>query len=444
MRTITLFLFILMQMTWAGSLMSQTSITLTFTANLNATHQPLDSIVVLNLTQSGDTVLHYPDTVLLLDHNIGIFSVYGDQQKDLVLYSSFPNPFSGKTTASFFLREQKYVTIRIFDLSGRELAVHQQILPAGEHTYVLYAGSETNCLLVVETTNERRSQQLVNMGGDGAFRIEYMGSQQPIVGFRKGKSGFPWAPGDQLQFIGYATLTGNVLASDTLSDSPAISSSYTFQLTTGTGTSYPPGFVHCDTANPTAIVDVVNPATGRTWMDRNIGASQVATSSTDTAAYGDLFQWGRFADGHHCRISATTSTLSSTDLPGHGHFIVSPYTPSDWRMPQNNNLWQGVHGVNNPCPTGYRLPTVAELDAERLSWSSNNAAGAFSSPLKLTVAGYRLGSNGTLVFDGSAGNYWSSTVSGSDSNLSFHIGSAFMGQESRSRGLSVRCINNAH
>jgi hypothetical protein len=124
-------------------------------------------------------------------------------------------------------------------------------------------------------------------------------------------------------------------------------------------------------------------------MDRNLGASRAATSSTDTQAYGDLYQWGRAADGHQKRNSATTSSLSSSDTPGHGNFILAPNSPYDWRSPQNTNLWQGVNGVNNPCPSGYRLPTEAELNAERLSWGSNNAAGAFASPLKLPVAGGR-------------------------------------------------------
>ena len=35
---------------------------------------------------------------------------------------------------------------------------------------------------------------------------------------------------------------------------------------------------------------VYNQITGETWMDRNLGASQVATSSTDSDAYGDLYQ----------------------------------------------------------------------------------------------------------------------------------------------------------
>jgi len=41
------------------------------------------------------------------------------------------------------------------------------------------------------------------------------------------------------------------------------------------------------------IPNVTNPITGETWMDRNLGAIQVATSSTDADSYGDLYQWGR-------------------------------------------------------------------------------------------------------------------------------------------------------
>ncbi len=74
---------------------------------------------------------------------------------------------------------------------------------------------------------------------------------------------------------------------------------------------FPVGTVNC--AGPTDIVDVTNPTTGKTWMDRNLGASQAATSSNDAASYGDLYQWGRRADGHQCRTSATTVILSSID-----------------------------------------------------------------------------------------------------------------------------------
>jgi uncharacterized protein (TIGR02145 family) len=197
------------------------------------------------------------------------------------------------------------------------------------------------------------------------------------------------------------------------------------------------------------VTSVTNPVTGRVWMDRNLGASQVATSTTDAASYGDLYQWGRAADGHQIRTSGTTTTLSTTDTPGHGGFILSSGSRNfDWRSPQNDNLWQGVNGINNPCPSGYRLPTEAEWVAEIVTWSSNNSAGAFASALKLPVAGGRSLSNGSIGGVGSGGYYWSSSLDGAGSQyvysqyVYFNSSNTYKYSYYRSYGFSVRCIKD--
>jgi len=223
-----------------------------------------------------------------------------------------------------------------------------------------------------------------------------------------------------------------------------ICSGTTVTLSVNVQPSYPAGTVHCN-GTPTAVVDVTNPITGKTWMDRNLGASRAATSSTDASSYGDLYQWGRGADGHQCRNSATTSTLSSTDQPGHGDFILVPNTPYDWRSPQNANLWQGVNGVNNPCPSGYRLPTRMEFESELATWLSDDAFGAFTS-LRLSMAGGRLNDDGSFLNVGSFGAYWYSTVSANNgigsSGLGFNTSSRYPNDNYRSIGRSIRCIKN--
>lgn len=202
--------------------------------------------------------------------------------------------------------------------------------------------------------------------------------------------------------------------------------------------------------NPT---DVYNPTTGKIWMDRNLGASQVATSSTDFNAYGSLFQWGRAADGHQLitwvsategsAVNGTTSGPYDGDTAPNALFITVASAPLDWRTNQNNNLWQGVNGTNNPCPWGYRLPTAAEWSDERESWTSYTAAGAFNSRLKLTVAGKRTRDVGNVNDEGVVGYYWSSTVSGTNSNsLSIPQLDPPETFAVRARGSSVRCIKD--
>ncbi|PHS07061.1 MAG: hypothetical protein COA88_09555 [Kordia sp.] len=195
-----------------------------------------------------------------------------------------------------------------------------------------------------------------------------------------------------------------------------------------------------NSGNNTVIVPITNPVTGKIWMDRNLGASQAATSPYDAASYGYLYQWGRGTDGHQRRTSNTMNMVSSSDTPGHNVFIIH-YT--DWRSPQNDNLWQGVNGVNNPCPSEYRLPTVAELQEERLSWDSD----AFASPLKLPFAGSRNWSiDGSIYGVGTIAGYWSSTVSNIDTRSQYlRIFSSGAGQidgQVRGTGFSVRCIKD--
>ncbi len=211
-------------------------------------------------------------------------------------------------------------------------------------------------------------------------------------------------------------------------------------------------------------------------MDRNLGAQRVATSYNDQEAVGDMYQWGRGADDHQKTTSGTTNTRSSTDVPGNANFILN----DDWRSPENNNLWQGVNGVNNPCPSGYRLPTKEEWNAESLDWYTNatqtlpayqgQAPGytyglaPFESFLKLPVTGNRQ-TWGTYTFF-NVGYYWTSSIQGTirfpgDTQRSPYYSAAFniyfdperddiavYGSQSfwfteeRGTGLAVRCIKN--
>lgn len=204
-------------------------------------------------------------------------------------------------------------------------------------------------------------------------------------------------------------------------------------------------YTGCVSTGATVVQDVTS-STGTIWMDRNLGASRVATSNTDINAYGCLYQWGRAADGHEDRGSGTTTTNATTSTPNLGNswdglYIVETVNPRDWLVPQDNSLWQGVNGTNNPCPNGYRLPTQTEMTAEATSWSPFDASGAYAAPLKFTIGGRRLT---TLQFVGTDGFYWTSTVFNTDAR-SIRIqttGVNTNNADPRYIASSVRCIKN--
>jgi uncharacterized protein (TIGR02145 family) len=208
---------------------------------------------------------------------------------------------------------------------------------------------------------------------------------------------------------------------------------------------------------------ITSPVTGRKWMDRNLGASQVATAYDDYRAYGHLFQWGRPADGHQlvnytskttgAGVNGKTKTLATSDAPGHSTFITPDNTVEqngvfvyDWRNDQNTNRW--AINSQGSCPAGWHVPTAAEWDAET---GITNLATAYSQ-LKLTAAGYRYGDfdgsgrEGTVRTAGSFGWYWSSTVWPSGAGISAYkdlsSSDSHNDQAGRAYGAAIRCIKN--
>ena len=194
---------------------------------------------------------------------------------------------------------------------------------------------------------------------------------------------------------------------------------------------------------------------GIVWATRNLAVNGNFVNNPQDL--GALFQWGRLSDGHERRTSETTTILSTGDVPEYGDFIIAPESPQDWRMPQNNALWNAgtedspVKTANDPCPRGWRVPTHAELISLANSggeWTTVRGVagrrfGTAPNTIFLPAAGWR-SDIGTIAGVGSGGNYWSSSVRETvGRSLQFYSGNVNSGGLNlRVNGLSVRCVSD--
>ena len=204
-------------------------------------------------------------------------------------------------------------------------------------------------------------------------------------------------------------------------------------------------------------LEVTSPTTGKVWLDRNLGATQVCTTATNAGCQGDLFQWGRPADGHQFSTAATTATpfttiapTATTDPVNYNKFFISNVNNSNyvkWTSADTTKTARKAFladaTTGKLCPVGYRVPTEIEWTAE------TTLTTGFTSFLKLPLTGRRTPDHGSFI----AGNTNSIELWASETEISglflprvVHIQPSpnlpVIYSNYHSVGEAIRCIKN--
>jgi uncharacterized protein (TIGR02145 family) len=204
------------------------------------------------------------------------------------------------------------------------------------------------------------------------------------------------------------------------------------------------------------------------FMCHNLGANTDADPFTPSwELNGNYYQWGRNPtcfgeDGidanNPCSspVQGAAGPWGATDAQDNAGAI------SGWDLnTAPDGSWADAPAAktaNDPCPTGFRVPSQSQLDAVGNSnLNPRNTVGAtpwisdpnnystglsFGPALFLPNAGSRKETDGELENRGSTGIYWSTTEFGSSFSaaMQFYASGPLILNQIRTKGYSVRCV----
>jgi uncharacterized protein (TIGR02145 family) len=436
MKARLVLLFLLAITTMAASA-QEPAMELTFTAIDSAAWVQLDSIKVMNRTQGGDTVLVYPDTVLVLGW-VGLPE--SQDASEGLSVQVYPNPVTDHSTITVWIPEEDIIKIFITDLLGRQVIAWEQQLAGGIHRFSFTPGGEDLYLFSIEWKGITRSDKMIKLSkkSGNTCSLYYLGfdSISKPEKALNAVSSFEFTPGDLLLLIGYSdTLQSGML------EAPETSENYTFQFATnipcpGTPTVTYEGQVY----NTIQIFS-------QCWLKENLNVGAMILSSesmTDDGViekycynnepdscskYGGLYQWWEM--------------MQYTTQPG-----VQGICPPDWYIPTDEE-WKVLEGaVDSQYGIGdaeWDFDSGRGYDAGTNIRTTNywQYAGTDLYGFSALPNGYRH-SDSLFYYNGDFGYWWTSNANGTGKAWGRVLTSwpevLRIGSYYKEFGYSIRCV----
>ena len=426
---------------------------LTFTAQNNGQYVPLDSILIENLLQGGDTTLYAPDTVLVLDYVTSIGNNETIEGNSFFVSQNYPNPFKGKTKVNLYLPEGENIKISVRDIVGRELTHYQKTLNRGNHTFSFYSGKGTYYFLTVTGKQTSKTIKMLNADSKtiygGKCKIVYNGSENNENSFKSNKNidSFGFNLGDELKYTVYSDIGVRARI-----DSPTGNQTYTFQFGIVSPCPDTPSVTDIDgnTYNTVQIGD-------QCWMKENLKTTTDRNGTSIPNVINDD-NWSNLTTGAYVWYDNDISYKDSYGAMYNWYTTADAngLCPTGWHVPtvdEWTDLTDYIGGKDSPH--GNELKSCRQVDSplggecntiEHPRWSEdNNNWGTDDYGFSGLPGGYRHG-NGTFYIIGEFGFWWSFTDSSSEyawsRRLDYSEGNVTPATYTKDKGNSVRCIKD--
>ncbi|MBR1991376.1 MAG: T9SS type A sorting domain-containing protein [Bacteroidales bacterium] len=335
-----------------GTLQAQT-VTLTFTGkDANNQYVQLNRVAITNLTKGWQETIYWPDTTLTMQNGTGIDESVANS--GFGLSQNNPNPFTVTTDVNLTVADAGAVTLEIVDVYGR-IAVettHALSLQPGTHQFRISLSAAGTYVMTARQNGKTSSTKMVCNGAGNANAIEYAGeivktthalSPQP-----KSTTNNPFNFGDQMEYVGYATINDTECESGRITQSQSGSQSFALQF---------------DEAHP---------------QPQQLG-QPCPGSETVTDVDGNVYNTVQL--GNQCWMKENLRTTRYADNTPISQGSSVSTTTAYWYYPNNDasiksiygllyNLAAVMHGaassVANPsgvqgiCPDGWHVPSDAE------------------------------------------------------------------------------------
>lgn len=429
------------------------SMGLTFTAENNGHYVPLDSILIINITQGLDTTLHASDTLLVIDYVAGTGENGAGDENALTVSQNYPNPFKDKTEFNVYLPEKEDIVITCHNIIGRELVQYENILNHGNHAFAFFAGNENCYLLTVTGKQTHRTIKLLHAGSTATTgekcKLVYTGNTGDVSGFKSQQTitNFKFSLGDELKYAAYTDVEETEII-----DSPAGSRIYTFQFEGWTPCSGPGAVTDMD-GNIYNTVQIGK----QCWMKENLKTTTYHNSAAIPHVTDDT-EWSNLSAGAYAWHENDISWKDKYGALYNWHTTVDTngLCPVGWHMPTNDEWTELTDYIGGTDPPhAIELKSCRQVNSQ-LGGSCNTTGhprwnehgtqqGTDVYGFSCLPGGFR-DANGYFGSPGYYGNWWSSTEGTSNTALSISLtyDSGYLTVYSvyMRSGFSVRCIRD--